>query len=249
MNYETISDSEYNKMSGERCSSVKNMLRSPMHFRYEEQHPTDHKAFVIGRAVHEAVLLDSQGYMVAPKCDKRTKIGKETWAEFTAQADGRDVLTEDEHDTVCAIRYAVQSHKEATELLEGTVPESAVQWYEPESGLQLKQKMDAIGNGMIIDLKTCQNAGAPFKRDIYNYHYQMQAAWYLDGVEFAYRFMFVAVEKTAPYGVAVYELSQEAIAHGRTLYQDALIRLADCRAKDVWPGYSGGIVELPKYLS
>jgi len=220
-----------------------------MHFRYEEEHPTDHKAFVIGRAVHETILLHNQGYLIAPKCDKRTKVGKELWAEFMTHANGCDVLTEDENEMVCEMRDAVQAHKEATELLEGTVPESAVQWYEPESGLQLKQKMDAIGNGMIIDLKTCQNAGAPFKRDIFNYHYQMQAAWYLDGVEDADRFMFVAVEKTTPYGVAVYELSPAAIAHGRTLYQDALIKLADCRAKDVWPGYAGGAVELPKYMA
>ena len=60
--------------------------------------------------------------------------------------------------------------------------------------------------------------------------------------------MFVAVEKSAPYAVGVYELDTEAMVHGSVLRHNALQRIQDCRAINEWPGYTdGGIqtIQLP----
>jgi exodeoxyribonuclease VIII len=49
--------------------------------------------------------------------------------------------------------------------------------------------------------------------------------------------VFIAVEKTAPYAVAVYELDATALAAGNELRQRDLRMIADCRATSEWPGY------------
>lgn len=51
-------------------------------------------------------------------------------------------------------------------------------------------------------------------------------------------FVFVAVEKKAPYAVGVYVLDADSVASGRAQYLDALNIYAKCLANDNWPGYS-----------
>lgn len=50
-------------------------------------------------------------------------------------------------------------------------------------------------------------------------------------------FVFVAVEKKAPYAVGVYVLDADSVASGRAQYLDALNIYAKCLANDNWPGY------------
>ena len=75
------------------------------------------------------------------------------------------------------------------------------------------------------------------------FHYQLQAAHYLAGT-LATRFVFVAVEKTAPYSIGVYELNTEALIHGSIARHNALQIVQDCRAVNSWPGYTDGIQTL-----
>jgi hypothetical protein len=60
-----------------------------------------------------------------------------------------------------------------------------------------------------------------FARSIATFRYHVQASHYLTGLHGAERFVFIAVEKTAPYAVAVYELDAAAMAagdeHGRDM--------------------------------
>jgi hypothetical protein len=75
------------------------------------------------------------------------------------------------------------------------------------------------------------------------FHYQLQAAHYLCGT-LAKRFIFVAVEKSAPFATACYELDAQAMVHGSVLRHNALQRLQDARAINEWPGYTDGIQTL-----
>lgn len=50
-------------------------------------------------------------------------------------------------------------------------------------------------------------------------------------------FVFVSVEKKAPYAVGVYVLDADSVASGRAQYRDSLDKYAHCLANDNWPGY------------
>ena len=50
-------------------------------------------------------------------------------------------------------------------------------------------------------------------------------------------FIFIAVEKKAPYAVGVYVLDADSVASGRAQYRDSLDKYAHCVANDNWPGY------------
>lgn len=64
-------------------------------------------------------------------------------------------------------------------------------------------------------------------------------------------FYFLAVEKEAPFAVAVYRASEDLIEIGRAKYCGALQLLRWCRDRGEWPGYQpGGEIEtitLPRW--
>lgn len=86
------------------------------------------------------------------------------------------------------------------------------------------------------------------------YGYHQQDPWYRDAVATAGlgddpQFVFVLVEKTPPYLVSVVELVPDAIADGRMLNRAAIDMYADCRDRNVWPGYPSLIhpVDVPDW--
>ena len=76
----------------------------------------------------------------------------------------------------------------------------------------------------------------------------MQQAHYLQS-HIADRFIFLAVEKTYPYAVAVYELDADAVAVGKQLQQSNLQAIANCKDAQAWPGYTDQIqtLSLPRW--
>ena len=80
-------------------------------------------------------------------------------------------------------------------------------------------------------------APSGFARSVATFRYHVQASHYLTGLHGAERFVFIAVEKTAPYAVAVYELDAAAMAAGNELRQRDMRVIADCQATNEWPGY------------
>ena len=124
----------------------------------------------------------------------------------------------------------------------------------------LRGRPDALGDNLIVDLKTAQDASPEaFARTAANFGYHAQAAYYLDGLRELGEcdedavFLFVVVEKTAPYGVAVYNLDEEALDAGRTVYQRAWQTMRQCRASNNFPGYSASrnieTLSLPRWAT
>jgi exodeoxyribonuclease VIII len=109
---------------------------------------------------------------------------------------------------------------------------------------------------LLVDLKTTEDASPRgFAKSIAQWRYQVQAAWYMDGVEQATgtrpeQFLFVCVEKKAPYAVAVYAADAEMIAAGAQTAARDLDVLATCKAANAWPGYSDQIepISLPPWM-
>ncbi len=222
---------------------------------------------ILGSATHAFVLEGEEAFLkefaVAPYCDKRTKAGKETFAEFQDANKGKAVITADEMQLIICMGNAVHAHPFASQLLKQGISEQSVFWQDEETGLYCKCRPDRIpsGNkGVLVDLKTTTDASEhAFTRSITVYGYHRQAAMYLDGVNAARRtndtgdiqdfdaFAFIAVEKTEPYRVEVFVLLPDFIEAGREDYKRLLRQERTCRRNSFYPNYQNpGIIELSK---
>lgn len=219
-------------------------------------------AMALGQITHHAVIepsLFEQEYVVRPKgMERRSNKGKLAWKKFEEENEGKIVLTKADWDQVCQIRDAVWAHPLASEILEGRkLTEASVFWEDPDTGLELKGRMDAIGEGprgtTITDLKTTIDASPQaFGRQAANLGYAFQASFYLDALDILSprerSFVLIAVEKTAPFLVAVYEFDWTAIDAGRRAYRSALLQWAECMKTGIWPGYPHlQTLELPRW--
>lgn len=221
-------------------------------------------SMVLGSALHCAVLEPDSyeaRFVVAPKFDRRTKAGKEAFAEWESQNAGKTVLTPDQATAVEGMRESIFRHKLLRALWTNNRGESEVTILsrDDDTGLALKARIDRVFPDLRIalDLKTCASA-APldFARAVANFRYDVQASFYKDLLEKPtahgeeWNFFFVAVENKAPYSVAVYGVS-EWLMIGAASWRRDLNLLANCMATGIFPGYSVQDDELPmpKWLS
>jgi len=251
-----IPDEEYFKSEGISKSSLDKINKSPLHYKHNLEHPmVSTPAMKLGSLVHAVILEPSEveaRYAVAPQVDKRTKAGKATYAEFLLESEGKIVVSEDDMDTACAMKDAIIQHQLASTLMcqTGDV-EQAIYSIDPDLQVLKRGKIDKLCHNakMIIDLKTTAD-GSPqgFQSSVFKFNYHTQVAYYMDmckeiGVDIE-RFLFVVVEKTAPYAVSVHELDQEAIELGRQQYKRNLQTLVNCEMSGEWGSYSDEIIKI-----
>jgi len=235
------------------ASHLKAVMQSPYHYfsRFlDPQRPVIEPtaAMRFGSLVHCVVLEPDyllQRYGVAP--DRRTKAGKEQ-AERMA-ADGIEAVTEADMALALSMAASVRQHPYAAALLADGKAEQSFWWDDKTTGQRCKCRPDWYQSTTIVDLKTCSDASpSAFARACATFGYHTQAAHYLNGT-FADRFVFIAVEKTYPYAVGVYELDADAMAAGAEQCRIGLQTISDCRAINEWPGYTTtcDTIEMPKW--
>ena len=195
------------------------------------------RALVIGTLCHLAVLEPDKlatAFALRPDgLDLRTKDGK-AWKE--AQGD-KPILDGEEAAMLNGMSAAVAAHPVARKLLEGSKREVSL-FSDHRTGLKLKGRIDVLGEGFVADVKTAaEGDAANFAAAVFRYNYHVQAAMYcqLAGVE---KFSFIAVEKVAPFAVAVYTLSPKALQVGLNSLNYALDTIALCTDAGLWPAYS-----------
>jgi|VirMetMinimDraft_7_1064189.scaffolds.fasta_scaffold00089_33 exodeoxyribonuclease VIII len=227
--------------------------RTPAHFRYGER--KDSAAFDLGTAAHLALLEphEFEGQVVAGPEDRRGNKWKD--AELQAAAQGAILLTAGDYDKAMRIRDAGECNATLRDLRRGAVCEASGYAIDPETGMLCRCRPDAFNAaaGVILDLKTTTDGGRDaFGRAAANFGYHVQEAFYSDVWHAAGRiahvggkplharvdaFIFVVIEKTAPFLVSCYELAPSAVDEGRETYKRALDTYARCVAADEWPGY------------
>jgi len=214
----------------------------------------DTKALLEGRVIHCAVLEPDEfdaRYIVSPKIDKRTKAGKEEYAAFVDEANGREVLAPELYDTALSIQKAVYGHSVASELLQDGKAEMAAFWKDERTGLDMKAKADYL-NADVIDLKTARDASpGSFSKACADFKYGWQAVHYMRGFE-RDDFVFIVVEKTQPYVVECYRLDEASLDVARWQLDDAIDKYKMCVDFDDWDdGYTGEeivhIISLPNW--
>jgi len=152
--------------------------------------------------------------------------------------------------------FAKTDYTVAKELLSGGLPELSIFFDDPVTDLRCKIRPDYLkDDNIIIDIKSTQ-AGSPqgFLREVRRWGYDLQASFYIRGLNVAYRaagvnrqaqaFLFVAIENFPPHEVAVYALSEDMLREAGERIDAALAAYKICLETDNWPGYANGVVVL-----
>lgn len=254
----TVSEADYHAdRSSLSSTGARKVLRSPAKFRWEQANPPEPKqAFDFGKLAHRLVLGEGGEISVIDAADYRTKDAQRQRDE--ARAGGLTPILVGELEAAVAIEEAVRGHVLAGDLFAEGVAERSGYWQDEPTDVRLRFRPDWLTTlndlPVCVDLKTTVSADPDeFVRSVTKFRYHMQAAWYLDGLCANgigdARFLFVAVEKTAPYLVSVIELDAAALAEGRRLNRQAVDLYAHCVEHDQWPGYGDGIhtISLPSW--
>lgn len=225
-----------------RWSSLRNMGRSPAHYKHALIHGVPETAAMRFGAIVHKLALGGHREIVRWEGTRRGK----AWDEFRDTHVGQTIVTAEEWEQASAVAAAVCCHPLMAAGLAG-FREPTVHWAVSDRACQ--GTMDLVGNDL-LDLKTTTNA-APgwFTWHATRMGYLAQLAWYWDGLMAAglpkpQRALLVAVEKHAPYCVTVFELTPRALELGRRTYRLLFERLLVCEATNEWPGYSQDIVLL-----
>lgn len=256
--YPGLTRVEYERIPAINVSTLEHFERSAAHAREAMIHPKAPSAAMdLGTALHVAVLEPARfakEYVAAPKCDRRTKDGKQAWAEFESEHPAANVMDASDFIDVLKMRESLYRHPIAAAMLRSFGHnEVGVVWQNEETGLQCKGLIDRIspfdGWTWVIDLKKVRDASRHgFSKATKTYHYGAKAAYYLDGCNFVSprerRFAWIAIEDYPPYAVAVYEPDDTAIAVGRSKYMRWLRLYQEAIETNTWPGYDAQIEAL-----
>lgn len=239
-----VSNDEYHASPGVSKTGLWTIhTKTPAHFMYGER--KDSNAFSMGEAVHTAILEphEFETRCMRGPADRRGNKWKD--AEAHAAHIGMTLLTEADYDAALLIRDAAHAHPIVQKITSGAMVETAGYAIDEQTGVLVKCKPDLYHPGLALigDLKSSVDGSADaFAKSIINYGYHFQEAMYSDvwqaagGGEVA-GFIFIVVEKTAPFLVSVFELEPRVVTAGHDAYRAALNKYADCEHGDVWPGY------------
>lgn len=250
---------QYHAFAGASASRLKALRRSPAHLRAMDDEPVKNDAFAIGEAFHTAILephrFEEEFGHVPDGIDRRTKEGKLAYQILLDTMIGKTVLSYDDWLSVTGMGRSVMLHEVANELLLGrTETELSLFW--EELGMPCKARIDAynLEQRCIIDLKSTQDASPEeFPRSVAKFGYHIQAAWYMRAMRAAgfpvETMVFIAVEKSHPYGVACYCLDDATIAEGEREIARLLPIMSNCLQTGNWHGYDPTIrtIGLPRW--
>jgi hypothetical protein len=258
-----LDETLYHSLPGLSSTGAKKLLKSPAHYQHYIKHPEEPKAaFDLGSAVHAKVLgvgADIAVYpdeVLASNGAVSTKAAKE-FAE-QARADGLIPVKRVVANVVNLMVESVLGNDTARALLEGGHPELSMFATDPETGVDLRGRLDYLGK-RIADLKTTagESSEAGFARQVFNLGYEVQFGHYEHTYELITGetppWLFVVVETEAPYLTGVHVMSEDAQRIGRDKARLARERYARARDSGVWGGYENrnggpiGIIDVPVY--
>ena len=155
-----MTNKEYREHVGISKSQLFKITKSPYHFKYALDNPQeDTKALCFGRAAHKYILEKEDffnEFVILPNIDRRTTAGKEAYAKFLLESEGKDVITSDDFEVIQEMDKAIDAVPLARQLLCGEHEQSFF-WVDAETGEACKCRPDCLteynGMKMISDYK------------------------------------------------------------------------------------------------
>ena len=229
------------------ASLLKSVIKQSAVHAEERMKPTEGTpATRLGTAFHASILEPenwSDLIAVSPACDRRTKVGKEVYADFLKTSANKTIITPDQDQLIAGMLQSARAHPEVLRLFEECYSIEFQTFFDID-GIDCKAMIDMCHeNGTIVDVKTTQDASPEsFKKASANWLYHLQLAWYANAMgivgddknisekkDFSkVNAYIIAVESSAPFAVAVYKFSTEALESGWKLCQ---------RSFNVWKDY------------
>lgn len=264
-----MSDEEYFAADALNSHGVMDLMQSPKHYyarniQGEKKEPTSSMKF--GRLVHLAILqteMFSERMVLEPKFDKRTKIGKEGFHDWSESLKPGDIpVQEDDFEKLTKMMNSWKEHPLSKTFEDSCLAEHVLFWRDKETGVICKMKPDlvtvkeikhkdiTIPKGLCIDLKSTTDARASeFIRSIFNYTYDIQAAWYLEGLKEAgigdgESYLWLAVEKDPPYEIDCHTMESHYFSEAMELNKLMRQRYKKCKELSSWPGYQKNVKSL-----
>ena len=253
-------DRDYFAINLPSSSTTKNLMTQTncqAGWERENKEDNDNDAFAIGALVHAMILTPKAvetDFIRTAAIDRRTTAGKlaHDTLQKRAALSGARIVTDEQFSQASEMVDAVRRHPAATALIDA-ITGAEITIIGTMSGRPAKAKIDAIIDRpdgiMIIDLKTTISA-APndFATSAARFGYFHQAAWYRAMVEEAMgrpvaEFVTIAIEKTAPYQVALYAYPEMAIEIASRRIPALVRRWWDIESGDR-TGYAQTITEL-----
>lgn len=249
-------------------SRLANMSICPAYFKWCEDNPTEPSDdMVLGSAFHKIVLEPEtfgDEFVVMPKVDGRSTQGKLLKKQFEETKGNRQVITQDQYDTICGMRDSIMSNPYARKLINGNI-EQSMYFTDDLTKVECKCRPDVwrkVADRVVItDLKSAKSVMPnDFMRDCVKYHYDLQTAMYRDGASKVLGvpkdnidFVFIAVEKKPPYLLNIMQADTYVIQKGEADFREYIGTYAECKADGVFYGLNGksGIINtlsLPEYL-
>jgi len=274
--HQHVSYEDYDKQEGLRASTLKGLMRSPAHYKASLEDQKKNKSFDFGKVVHgflEKGFAYAHEFAVEPVFQGYTQKGelttslncrevkekREDW--YADLKPGTTVVTPEDYNNIISCLDAVGNHSKLKEYLKDGMRESTAWVKDPATGLTLKFRPDFISKeGYIVDFKTTIDASKDyFERQILgkgrmSQFYILQAAHYcyvakLLGLDRSNFFMWIAIEKSKPFGIGIHTAEQFEIEYGN-LYRHRLTeKYRECLEKNMWPSYpeEATKIQLSKY--
>lgn len=236
--------------------------KAPAHYRFAKDNPVQEAtlAMKFGTLAHLAIL-EPERYeretFVMPRVDRRTKEGKAAYEEAMMVAEGRLIVTPEEHATLMGMQTALRTNDECIKVLDGaTHIEPSLFWVDPMLDVACRARIDVVTPTALVDYKTTDDASyEAFSKSVFNFRYHVQAAFYLHawrqcgGTE-PMKFLFIAQERKAPYLTAIYELTQPFLDLGDEEWLRDLSLYRHCMRTNTWPDYETNYrrIDIPRWL-
>jgi exodeoxyribonuclease VIII len=199
-----LDDATYHADPAISSTQLVEACRSPAHFwQISTMNPgaeprEDTPDLILGRAIHCRLLEPKDfhfRYRCAPDVDRRTKAGKQAYAEFEqfVAEQGATAITPDMRETIEGMAAALEQQELETtsgqiiklaDIFKHGEAEQAFFWKDAETGLMCRCKADWIIGSIVLDYKSTRDARLhQFRRQVGGLRYHMRAAFYLDGIE------------------------------------------------------------------
>lgn len=256
-----LSIEDYHLGPGISRSGLMELKRSPYHYwyqylnsNYKPDPPTPSQ--ILGSALHTLILEPNEfekRYFVVPEFSKITKEGKARWETIKTEIGHKETLSSSQYQILQAMVESFQKYELTNQLLETAAIEQSLYWNDSGTNILCKCRPDILRSNMICDLKTAKD-GSPrsFQYAAFNYGYHIQAAMIQEALMEIKKvqikdFLFLVIEKSAPYVISIYQLDQASIEQGRYEFKQLLMRYKHCLEMNDWPAYEIQEISLPHY--
>ena len=217
------------------------------------QAPT--KAMELGTLLHTAVLepdklenFVTEEFIFQKLPAKATRANKDykEWKAIQIE-NGKKIVSKEDYDQAIDFVRIINSKPNTKALLTNGFAEKACYAIDPITKLLLRCKADYIqSSGTVTDVKSTKDASfTEFEKSIYNFRYQVQAAYYMYVISLVYDikisdldFKWICLEKGISPDVIVYKPDAGIIELGEKLFRRDLNALSDAMETKEFKGYN-----------